>query len=92
LSRPIYPEAWADQLQADFDAYMERLYEAVDDDIQDMDDEILDVTGNYFCGCGDCERRAAWTFLMVRFVEAYRDGIITLEEEEVVPDVDLQGL
>lgn len=86
MSRPIYPEMWADQLQADFDAYMGPLYENIDNEHDD--ENVVDVTGNYFCGCGDCERRAVWTFLMVRFIEAYRDGVITLEDdEEVVPDV-----
>ena len=84
MNRPVYPEEWADKLQADFDAYMGPLYEAIDGDL--MDDDIVDVTGNYFCGCSDCERRAAWTFLMVRFCEAYRDGVITLEEEVVPSD------
>ena len=77
MIRPIYAEDWAVRLEADFDEYMERLYESLE---SDGDDGMVDIAGEFFCGCSTCDRRATWTFLMVRFAEAYRDGIITLEE------------
>jgi len=76
--RPTFEEGWGRQLEADFDEYMDRLYEYAESG--SIDEDIVDASGIYFCGCPDCERRATWTFLMVRFIEAYRDGIITLEE------------
>jgi hypothetical protein len=80
---PVYSDEWGAQLEADFDDYMERLYESVDaDPSDDPADEVLDVTGNYFCGCSTCERRATWTWLMVRIMEAQRDGVITLEDDD----------
>lgn len=87
--RVTYPEDWALQLEADFDEYMERLYESVDGDLQeDGDDDGVDVTGNFFCGCPTCERRAAWTFLMIRTLEGHRDGLVALEDVE--PDDHLR--
>lgn len=80
--QPVYPEDWAVKLEADYDAYMEGLYEYVDADPYDEDHNEeggIDASGIYFCGCSTCERRASWTWLMVKFVEGYRDGIITLE-------------
>jgi hypothetical protein len=77
--RPIYPEDWALRLEADFDEYMSRLYESSEGDVSD--DDAVDAAGLYYCGCSTCERRASWTFLMVRVMEAYRDGIIALEED-----------
>lgn len=79
--RPIFPEDWAFRLEADYDAYMNRLYESVEGDPVE-DSETLDASGTYFCGCSVCERRAAWTFLMIRFIEASREGLITLEKAE----------
>jgi len=75
--RPIYSVEWGDQLQADYDEYMGRLYEGVD--AEEFDDSLVDASGEYFCGCSDCERRASWTFLMIRIMESYRDGAISLE-------------
>lgn len=84
----FYPEDWALQLEADFDEYMERLYESVDGDPmdEDHDDDVVDVTGNYFCGCSTCERRAAWTFLMIRTLQGYRDGVVEYEQVTGEPD------
>jgi len=81
--RVIYSEEWGQRLELDHDVYMERLYESVDSDYQDEHDEdVVDVTGNFYCGCSTCERRASWTFLMIRAAEAVRDGIMTLESDE----------
>lgn len=45
---------------------MGRLYESVDSDDPELQDAV-DITGNPFCGCSDCDRRASWTFLIHRF-------------------------
>jgi hypothetical protein len=80
--RPVYPEDWALKLEADFDEYMDALYEQVDADPFDEDhndDSGIDVTGEYFCGCSVCHRRAEWTWLMIKVIQAHQDGIVTLE-------------
>jgi len=77
--RPVYSEEWGDQLQADYDDYMGRLYDNID--AEEDDESVVDAAGEPFCGCHVCDRRASWTFLMVRIMTAYRDGVITLEED-----------
>ena len=81
--RPVYTEEWGDQLQADYEEYMGRLYDNIDAEVDD--ESIVDASGTFFCGCEACDRRASWTFLMVRIMTAYRDGVISLADDSPGP-------
>ena len=74
MSGLLYSEEWGDALQRDHDEYMDALFGSLE-----TEEGMADITGEPFCGCFDCERRASWTFLLLRAVQAYRDGSLRLE-------------
>ena len=75
MSELIYSEEWSLNLERAYDEYMGNLWEAIDDGYP------IDETGQYFCGCEVCERRASWTYLFKHVILAYRDGSLQLEDE-----------
>lgn len=70
-----YSVEWGDALERDHDEYMGALYDSLE-----TDEGMLDITGEPFCGCWDCERRASWSFLLIRALHSYREGSLRLED------------
>jgi hypothetical protein len=82
VKRLEYSEEWGVSLETDHDEYMDNLWDTVDSDPASDEAEHLDVTGTYFCGCPACERRASWTWLMIRTVEGYEAGALKLVDDD----------
>jgi hypothetical protein len=80
----VFSEAWAKEMEREYERYMERLYAHADRDLWDHDmpedGDGLDVTGQPFCGCEVCDRRASWAFLMTWTLAAAAEGVAELEE------------
>jgi hypothetical protein len=70
----VYDEDWGDGLQRGHDEYMDLLYASSEEE------PIADITGEPFCGCDVCERRASWSYLLIHGIEAYREGSLKLED------------
>jgi hypothetical protein len=79
--RFTYSTAWGTALETAHDDYMDRLYGAVErfaglPVVERFAGLPETPDGEPFCGCGECERRASWLFLMDRFITGWQDGSI----------------
>lgn len=62
-------------LELQYEEYIDRLFASLGDD------GGLDETesGLWFCGCETCYMRETFAFLMPRFIDLYKKGLITLQ-------------
>lgn len=61
-------------LEFAYESYIDQLHAYVfgDVEMEDLDVESTDA----FCGCETCWRRETFAFLMPRFIELYKSGLI----------------
>jgi hypothetical protein len=73
----IEDEAWAQQLEREYEEYMWSCESAVDGE---EPDDFQTLSGQPFCGCNTCYTREQLFFLTPRILDAYKNGQITLAE------------
>lgn len=71
----IEDTAWAKDLEQSYEAYMEKCFDSVEEDI-----EFQTLSGDIFCGCQTCITREQLFFLVPKIIEGYKKGLVTLEE------------
>jgi hypothetical protein len=72
-------DQWAKKLETLYEAYMWNCESSVDGE---EPDDFRTLSGELFCGCGTCYTREQLFFLVPRIIKAYKEGKITLAEDE----------
>lgn len=73
---------WAQEMERGLSAYMERLWEGVDADPDEVPEDFFDtITGQAFCGCDTCVSRETLAFVTPRIIRAYQRGDVVLVDE-----------
>lgn len=70
---------WAKKLHSDFEQYMGQCWNLAYDEDEATSEGFETLSGQPYCGCGDCEVREIFTFLIPRIIEAYKAGILVEE-------------
>lgn len=68
-----------EMLEMGYEDYLNRLFEAMNDDDADM--STIAVTGMDFCGCDTCCTRETFAYLMPKFIDLHKQGYIRAKEE-----------
>lgn len=77
----INDQAWAQQLEREYEAYLAQCEEQVD--WVDGEPEIVDtLSGEVFCGCSPCYIREQLFFLIPWIIKGYLDGKVGIKVEE----------
>jgi hypothetical protein len=71
-------EAWAKKLEEDFEEYIYTCMDSVDADPES--DQFETVSGQPYCGCSTCYNREIIMWLTPRIIDAYKEGILTEED------------
>jgi hypothetical protein len=73
----ITDKQWAEDLQREYSEYISTCFESLD-----VDDHFATESNETFCGCDVCEAREQLVFLTPRIIKGYKEGYITLLEDE----------
>lgn len=74
----INDQDWAQELENSYEEYMWACESSIDGE---EPDDFATLSGEPFCGCSTCYSREQLFFLVPRIIKAYKDGKITLEED-----------
>lgn len=74
----VNDEAWAQSIESGVEDYTDMLFEAMWEGSEDVIPETL--SGEPFCGCGQCFWRETLFYLVPRLLEGYENGKIELED------------
>jgi hypothetical protein len=81
MSKPeFYVEdvIFAQALEHDYEEYMSNCEELIDGEESDF----VPLSGEPFCGCTTCYSREQLFFLVPKIIKAYKEGKITIPEDE----------
>jgi hypothetical protein len=70
---------WSQPLEEEYQEYMWQCEASMDGE---EDDEFVTLSGEPFCGCDTCYTREQLFFLSPRLIKGYKNGDITLTEDE----------
>jgi hypothetical protein len=70
---------WSQALEEEYQEYMWQCEASMDGE---EDDEFVTLSGEPFCGCDTCYTREQLFFLSPRLIKGYKNGDITLTEDE----------
>jgi hypothetical protein len=74
---------WSEAMEKGLAEYMERLWEGVDADPEDVPEDFFDtITGQAFCGCDVCVSRETLAFVTPLIIRAYIRGDVVLVDED----------
>lgn len=77
----IHDDAWAKQLERDYEEYMSSCWSSLDDEeLSESDLDFETLSGQPFCGCNTCETRETLFFFTPRLLKAAEEGKVTLEK------------
>lgn len=67
---------WARTLETQYEEYIWKCEETIDEET-----DFVTLSGEPFCGCTTCYSREQLFFLVPKIIKAYKEGKITLEED-----------
>lgn len=72
---PVFSEEWGEEFVASMRGYIEALELSVDGDI-----DVETLSGEPFCGCGDCYERETYLMAVKLALEGHEAGRVRLAE------------
>jgi hypothetical protein len=70
---------WSKALEEEFQEYMWQCESSIDGE---EDDDFVPMSGEPFCGCDTCYTREQLFFLVPKIIRAYKQGDVTLVEDD----------